>query len=84
MKLEGHRSPQVSRTRLNILVDLKNGVIWNVSIRLLISNFSNPLFFAFETIPSTEATISITIILMSYNFFSSRARSKYCHSFRFL
>ena len=41
--LNDNKSPQVSRTLLSILTDLNNGVVWMVSIRPPISNFSNPL-----------------------------------------
>ena len=41
--LSDNKSPQLSRTLLSILANLKNAVVWTVSTRTVISNFSSPL-----------------------------------------
>ena len=68
--LNNCRSPQVSRTLLSILTDLKNAVdVWMVSILSIIfiylSIFSNTL----ETVPSAPSTNGITGTLMYPSFF---------------
>ena len=40
--LSDSKSPQVSRTHLSILADLRNSVIWTVSNRFVISKSSSP------------------------------------------
>ena len=59
------KSPQVSRTLLNILTDLNNVVIWIVSARLLISKSSCPFINTLGTVPSALITIGITVTFMS-------------------
>ena len=46
--LSDKKSRKVSRTRLSILVDLSNAVIWIVSVRSPISNSSSPLNCSFS------------------------------------
>ena len=61
-------------TYLIILADLRNVVVWIISVRLLVSSsFSNSL----GIVPSRPTTTSITVTFMFLCFFSSLARSKY-------
>ena len=59
--LSDNKSPQVSRTLLNILADVNNAVVWMVSIHLLI--FKSPSLFtkSLKIVLSTLITVSITI-----------------------
>ena len=75
--LSGSQSPQVSRTRLNILANLDNAVVWIVSILPLISHSSYPFTKPLGTVPRVPITIGTTVIFMFHNFFSSLTRSKY-------
>ena len=63
------KSPQVSRTLLNILAVLNNAVVWMVSPRPPTSNsfspFSNPLV----TVPNAPITIGIIVTCMFHSFF---------------
>ena len=82
--LNDSKSPQVSRTLLNILAVLNNAVVWMVSTRPLISKssspFSNPLF----TVPNVPITIDIIVTCMFHSFFNSQARSRYLSFFSHL
>ena len=62
------KCPQVCRTLLSILVDLKNGVVWMVSTRPLISKSSCPYTNPLMTVLSTSITISITSLSCSIVF----------------
>ena len=74
------KSPQVSRTYLDILADLKNSVVWMVSILPLISNSTCPFLLAFWE----PTTIFITVKPMFHNFFfTSLGTSKYLSPFSF-
>ena len=74
------KSFQVSRTLLSILVDLRNVVVWMVSVRPLISNSSSPLIKRLWIVPSAPITIGITVIFMYHSFFSSLVKFR-CLSF---
>ena len=86
--LSDSKSPQVSRTRLRILVVLSNPVIWIVSTRPPTSKssrlFNNPLVI----VPKAPMTIGTIVTFMFHSFFNSLARSTYLsffsHSFRFI
>ena len=73
--------PQVSRTRLSILADLNNAVIWMVSNCPLISKSSSPSTNLLVTVPSALITIGISVTFMFYSIFSSLARSRYLYHF---
>ena len=67
----------VSMTLLSSLVDVKNVVVWLISARLPISNFSSPFTKPLRIVPSASITIVITIIFTLHSFFGSLTRSKY-------
>ena len=71
------KSPQVSRTRLCILADLNNAVVWMVSTRLSVSKSSSPWINPLVTVPNALITISITVTFMFHISFNSLARSWY-------
>ena len=62
------KSPQVSRTLLNIRVDLNNAVIWIVSTCPFISKSSCPFTNPWGIVPSALITIGITDTFM-FQFF---------------
>ena len=62
-RLSDNKSPQVSRTRLSILADLNNALVWTFSKSS--SLFINPLL----TVPKAQITIGIIITFMFHNFF---------------
>ena len=86
--LSDSKSPQVSRTRLKILVDLSNAVIWIVSTRPPTSKSSRPFNNPLVIVPKAPITIGTIVTFMFHNFFNSLARSRYLsffsHSFRFI
>ena len=53
--------PQVSRTHLNTLTDLKIAVVWMVSVLSVISTFPSLFTWPRETVPTPSTTISITV-----------------------
>ena len=55
------KSPQVSRTLLGILADLKYAVVWMVSTSPLIYMFSSPIINPLVTVPSPPLTININV-----------------------
>ena len=83
-----NKSPQVSRTLLNILAVLNNVVVWMVSIRLPTSKSSSPFSNPLVTVPNAPITIGIIVTFMFHSFFNSLARSRYVsffsHSFSFI
>ena len=64
--LSDSKSPQVSRTLLNILTDLNSAVVWIVSTRVLISCSSSPVTTHLVTEPSASITIGITVTYYFY------------------
>ena len=62
------KSPQISRTLFNILVDLNNAVVWTVSTCPVISKSSSPCTNPLETIPRAPITIDIIITFMFHSF----------------
>ena len=69
------KSPQVSRTRLSILTDYNNAIVWIVSTHPPKSNSSSSLTKSLGIVPSAQFTTSITVTFMFHSFFSSLARS---------
>ena len=55
--LSDSKSPQVSRNLLSIQAVLNNVVVWMVSIRPLISNFSSPFSYPLLAVPKAPITI---------------------------
>ena len=86
--LSGSKFPQVTRTFLNLLADFYDIVVSVDPILLLISNFSRLFSMALGIIPSTPATVGITLILKSriflVLFLCPLVRSMYLKIFRFL
>ena len=82
-KLTERKFLQVSRTRLGILTNLSNALVWMISILYLIPNFSGLFSKILGTVPSAVSTIGITVTLMFHNFFSFLARTKYLSIFSF-
>ena len=74
--LNDRESPQISRSLLAILTDLKNVLLWTVSTQQM---FHSP-FQSFKTVPNAQTKIGITVTLMLVCFWS-QARSKYLSVF---
>ena len=74
--LSDRKSPQVSRTRLRILVVLRNAVIWIVSTRPPTSKSSRPFNNPLVIVPNAPITIGTIVTFMFHSFFNSLARSK--------
>ena len=68
------KSPQVSRTFLSILVNLKNIVVFMDLICLLISNSSSFFFKSSGTVPCVSITIiiSVNLIFSQDSYFSGK------------
>ena len=79
--LSDSKSPQVSRTRLSILVVLSNAVVWIVSTRPLTSKSSRPFNNPLVTVPNAPITIGTIVTFMFHSFFNSLARSRYLSFF---
>ena len=75
------KSPQVSRTLLNILTVLNNAVVWMVSTRPPTSKSSSPFSNPLVTVPNAPITVSIIVTFMFHSFFNSLARSRYLSFF---
>ena len=86
--LSDSKSPQVSRTLLNILAVLNNAVIWIVSTRPPTSKSSRPFNNPLVIVPKAPIAIGTIITFMFHSFFNSLARSRYLsffsHSFSFI
>ena len=86
--LSDGKSPQVSRTRLRILVVLSNAVIWIVSTRPPTSKSSWPFNNPLVIVPKALITIGPIATFMFHSLFNSLARSRYlsffAHSFIFI
>ena len=67
--LSDSKSPQVSRTRLSILVVLSNAVVWIVSTRPPISKSSRPFNNPLVTVSNAPITIGTIVTFMFYSFF---------------
>ena len=82
------KSPQISRTRLNILAVLSNAVVWIVSTRPPTSKSPRPFNNPLVTVPNAPITIGTIVTFMFHSFFNSLARSRYLSffslSFRFI
>ena len=63
------KSPQVSKTLLNILAVLNNAVVWMVSTRPPTSKSSSPFNNPLVTVPKVPITIGIIIISLFHSFF---------------
>ena len=81
--LSDSKSPQVSGTRLRILVVLSNAVVWIVSTRSPASKSSRPFNNPLVIVPKEPITIATTVTFMFHSFFNSLARSKYLSFFLF-
>ena len=60
--------PQVSRTLLNILADLNNAVLWNVSIRPFFTKSSSPFTYLLVTVQRAAIKIGLTVTFMFHRF----------------
>ena len=87
-RLSDSKSPQVSRTLLNILVVFNNAVVWMVSTRPLTAKSSKLFNNPFITVPKAPIPIGIIVFFMFHSFFNSLAKSRYLslfsHSFSFI
>ena len=81
--LSDSKSPQVSRTLLSILANLRNAVVWMVFTRLLIFKSSCPFNNTLVTVPKELITIAIIITFMFHSFFNSLTRFWYLSFFFF-
>ena len=75
------KSPPVLRTRLNMLTDLTNAVVWMISVCSLTSNSFCPL--TLETVASALIIIGITVTFMFHCFLVLWQGLSTCFSFRF-
>ena len=86
--LSDSKSPQVSRTRLRILVVLINAVVWIVSTRPPTSKSSRPFNNPLVMVPKVPITIGTIVTFLFHSFFNFLARSRYLSffslSFRFI
>ena len=62
LSLSDNKSPQVSRTLLNILADFNSAVVWTVSIIPLISTWSCLFFWFLGTVSRAQTMTGITVI----------------------
>ena len=81
LELSERKSPQVSRTRLSILVVLNNAVVWVVSTRPPTSKSSSFFSYPLVTVPKTSVTIGIIINFKFHSFSNSLVRSRYLSFF---
>ena len=72
--LSDSKSPQVFRTLFGVLANLNIFIIWFVSNRPPISNFSRHISYHLGSVPSASITIGITITCMFHRFFSSQVQ----------
>ena len=66
--LSDRKSPQVSRTRLNILTNLKNAVLCMLSSYPPISKSSSPCSNPLVTVPSAPITFGITFMVLFFQY----------------
>ena len=74
--LSDSKSPQVSRTLLNILAVLNNAVVWMVSTRPPTSKSSRPFNNPLVTMPNAPITIGIIITFRFHSFFQFYSKVK--------
>ena len=74
LSLSDSKAPEVSRTLLNILVNLNKAVVWIVSTRPLTSKSSGLFTSLFVTVPSAPITIGINVTRMFPSSFSKKSR----------
>ena len=79
--LKDSKSPQVSRTLLNILAVLNNAAVWMVSTCQPISKSSSPCNSPLVIVPNAPIMIGIIFIFMFHSFFNSLASSRYLFFF---
>ena len=79
--LSDSKSPQVSRTLINILAVLNNAVIWIISTRPPNSKFSKPFNNPLVTAPKAPITIGTIVTFMFHSFFNYLASSMYISFF---
>ena len=79
--LSDSKSPQVSRTLLGILADLKSAAVRMVSTCPLIFKSSSPSANPLVTLSMAPITIGIIVNYMFLGFFNSLARSRYLSFF---
>ena len=79
--LIGGKLHQVSRTHLCILINLIDTVVFMVSDRPHISDFSNHLSKPLGTVTSVQFKTGIIVPLMIYNFFCFLGKSKFLSPF---
>ena len=81
--LSDSKSPQVSRTLLNILAVQDNVVVWMVSTCPPTSKSSSPFNNPLVTVPKAPITIGIIVTFKFHTFFNFLARSRYLSCFYF-
>ena len=79
--LSDSKPPHIFMTILSILAENNNAVVWTITSRLLISNFSSPSIDPLVTTPRAPFTIGITNTFLVHSFFRSLARSRYLSLF---
>ena len=81
--LSDSKTPQVSRTLLNILAVPNNGVVWMVSTRPPTSKSSSPFSNPLVTVLNAPITIGIIVTFRFHSFFNSQAWSRYISFFSY-
>ena len=81
MTLSDNKCPQVSRTPHSILAYLNDALVWMVSTRFLIFQFSCPFINPLVTVPRLPITISHRHLRVPQLFFNSLGRSRYLSFF---
>ena len=79
--LSDNKSPQVSRTLLNILDDITNAVIWIFSASTPISKSSSPFTNPLWIVPCPPITIGSTVTLIFHIYLNSLTWSRYSSLF---
>ena len=83
LSLSDSKSPQVSKSLLDILANFSNAVVWMVSTCPHISKSSSPCTNTLLTVPRVPITIGIIVPFKFHSFFYSQARSWYLSFFSF-
>ena len=76
--LSDHKFPRVSWTLLSFLADLKDAIVWRVSILRLISSSTILSSKLLETVQRAPTIIGIAITLMFHSFLVLRQRPSIC------